>query len=274
MAPMIAAHAIPDFSYRERPGAGDVVVCLHGIGSNAAGFDALCAHLPADWRIISWDAPGYGGSTPLAQDWPEARHYAEALGRFLDALGVTEVSVIGHSLGTLMGAAFAAAEPERVRRLALLACAQGYGTRPGTVLPASAQARIDELEGLGARAFAEARGPRLIHRSEAHPELTRRIVEAMATVRMPGYAQAVRMLASGDLAADCARLSVATAILVGAEDVVTPEAQSRKAEAALAPQWRAGLAVLPGCGHALHQQDPETTARHIVAFWEETRHAA
>jgi len=51
-------------TWLERPGSGGVIVLLHGIGSNAASFTPLLAHLPKALRVIAWNAPGYGGSDP------------------------------------------------------------------------------------------------------------------------------------------------------------------------------------------------------------------
>jgi pimeloyl-ACP methyl ester carboxylesterase len=111
------------FAWRERPGAAGapVLVCLHGIGSNAGAFDALVPHLPADWRVIAWDAPGYGDSRPLVPDWPLAADYAGALAQFAGRLGLGRFRLLGHSLGTLIGAAFASRHPGRVERLTLAA---------------------------------------------------------------------------------------------------------------------------------------------------------
>jgi pimeloyl-ACP methyl ester carboxylesterase len=265
------AHSGP-IRYRTRPGAGPVVVCLHGIGSDASSFDPLVPHLPADWQLIAWHAPGYGGSAPLATDWPVAGDYAAALAGLLDRLGIARAMVVGHSLGTLMGAAFAAAQPDRVAALALLAPAQGYGVAPGGELPANAQARIDDLQRLGAPGFAAARAGNLLHRPEDHPAARAQIAAAMARVSLPGYAQAVRMLASGDLAADCARLATPTALLVGTEDRITPPDQARRAHAALPEAARGALHLLPGLGHALHQQDPAAAAALLVPFVQECCH--
>lgn len=263
-------------NYRMRAGsaadAGPVLVCLHGIGSDARSFDALAPYLPADWQLIAWHAPGYGGSAPLGTDWPRAADYADALAELMDRLGIERAMLLGHSLGTLMGGAYAAVHRHRVAALALLAPAQGYGITPGAALPDSAQARIDDLARLGAPAFAAARAGNLLHRPENHPAACAAIEAAMARVSLPGYAQAVRMLASGDLAADCARLDVPTTLLVGAQDRITPPAQATRAHAALPAAARGPLAVLPGLGHALHQQAPASTAAALLPFLQECCH--
>ncbi|MFV0383463.1 alpha/beta fold hydrolase, partial [Paracoccus sp. (in: a-proteobacteria)] len=72
----------------ERRGDGLTLILLHGIGSNASGFAGLLPHLPPGWRVIAWAAPGYGGSAPLAGEWPVAADYARALARLMDRLGI------------------------------------------------------------------------------------------------------------------------------------------------------------------------------------------
>lgn len=254
-------HISGGMAWRERPGAGPVAVCLHGIGSRATGWAGLAPHLPG-WRLIAWDAPGYGTSAPLNADWPVAQDYAAALEAWLAALGLTGVHLVGHSLGTLIGAAQARAFPARLSSLTLVSCAQGGGAAPGA-LPAAQQARLDDLGTLGAAAFARSRAPRLIHAPQDNPALVALVAGAMASVTLPGYAQAVRMLATGDLAADCAALEVPTAVIVGAEDQITPLEQSRRAHAAL--RHPRGLTLVPGCGHALPLQAPAALAQILIA---------
>lgn len=256
-------HIAAGFGWREHAGDGPLLVALHGIGSEARAFDALAGLLPG-WRLLAWEAPGYGPTEPLSVDWPTAADYAEALGCFLDARGLGRVHLLGHSLGTLIGAAFARAHPGRVRTLTLASCAQGGGAARGD-LPAAQAARLDDLKRLGGAEFARTRAPRLIFQPEANPGLVASVAEGMARVRLPGYAQAVRMLACGDLAADCAALAVPTAVVVGAEDIVTPPAQSRRAHAALPAAHRGALTLVPGAGHALHQQAPQALAQALAA---------
>ncbi|MCB1398163.1 MAG: alpha/beta hydrolase [Rhodobacter sp.] len=255
-------HLTGGISWRERPGDGPVLVCLHGIGSRAFGWQALAECLPG-WRVIAWDAPGYGKSVPLTVDWPVARDYAQALEGLTNVIGLTKFHLVGHSLGTLIGASYARNYPQAAKSLTLTSCAQGGGVTPGAALAAAHQARINDLQEVGAEKFSEIRSPRLVYRPEANPALVAQVRAAMATVTLPGYAQAVRMLAAGDLTADCAEISTGTAVVVGAEDIVTPPAQSERAFAAL--KNPRGLTVVPGCGHALPLQAPLALAQIIRA---------
>jgi len=177
------------------------------------------------------------------------------------------VCLAGHSLGCLMGGAFATAHPRRVARLLLSSPALGHGMARGQLSPA-AQSRIDDLERLGPQAFAETRAAGLVFEPERHAAVTAFVRDAMAKVELPGYRQASRMLASGGLLDDLARLEVPTDVIVGEQDRITPPDAARQAHAALRPQWRGALTFVPGCGHALYQQAPAAFASALAVLAE------
>lgn len=247
-------------SFLRRPGRehGLPLVLLHGIGSNAKSYTGLMAALPPACDVIAWNAPGYATSQPLTTASPAPRDYAAALQRLLDALGLTRIVLVGHSLGCLFAASFATLCPTRVAALALLSPALGYKVAPGTALPPNVQARIDEIETLGPADFAAKRAARLVFEAERKPQILATVREAMAAVNPAGYAQAVRALGTGDLLADAARITAPTLVAVGAEDVITPPANARTAYEAL-PQG-AGYHEIAKAGHALPQENPEAVA--------------
>ena len=247
--------------YAERPGSGTRIVLLHGIGSRADGFAPLLAHLPDDAHVLAWNAPGYGGSTPLEGEAPTATDYAERLALWLDVAAPGPALVCGHSLGALIAAAFAARHPGRVLALTLASPAGGHGAAPGTLSDA-ARARIEDMDRLGPDAFAAARAARLLH--EPAPEQLEAVRAQMAALDPAGHAQAAHMLASGRLAADAARLSVPTTFVVGTRDRITPPESARAIHVAIPPEHRGAFAEVPGAGHALAQQAPAALAAAIA----------
>ena len=56
--------AVGAFSIREA-GNGPVVVLLHGIGSGSGSWVHQIDRLSRNFRVIAWDAPGYGDSDPV-----------------------------------------------------------------------------------------------------------------------------------------------------------------------------------------------------------------
>lgn len=250
--------------YYERIGPGPVLALLHGIGSNGQSFAPLLPELPSDWRVIAWNAPGYGRSSPLAAAWPLADDYAAAFASLVKRLCLTRFLLAGHSLGALMATSFALSQPDSVSRLILTAPASGHGVTQGSVLSATSQARIDDLDRLGADEFARTRAPKLVFDPERHPAIVGLVRNAMSQVRMPGYGQASRMLSSGRLREDAAKLTVRTDVVTGLGDLVVPPENARAAYQALTTAVRGTLHEVPETGHALYLQTPAAFARILI----------
>lgn len=101
------------------PGAPRVL-CLHGWLDNAASFVPLAPYLK-DFDLLALDFAGHGFSSHR----PETSRYYFPDNLFdvdaaLDVLGWDQCHIIGHSMGGGVASSFAAALPERVRRLVLL----------------------------------------------------------------------------------------------------------------------------------------------------------
>lgn len=246
------------------------LVLLHGIGSNAASFAALAAAMPTPLNVIAWDAPGYGESEPLAVARPGPRHYADALAKFLDALGVGRIALGGHSLGALFAGSFAVHHADRVSALALISPALGYGVPPGGQLPAGVQARIDEINELGPAAFAKKRAARLVGDAKARPDIVAAVEQAMAAVRPDGYIQAVYALGAGNLLSEAASIETPVTIAVGVLDQITPPVNARALHAAL--RHAQEFHQIANAGHALPQEQPAILAGILARTAETLAH--
>jgi pimeloyl-ACP methyl ester carboxylesterase len=257
-------------AYLRRAGTSLPLVLLHGIGSHGDSWRSVMRALDPSIDVIAWYAPGYGASDPLTESMPTPASYADRLAQFLDALGLDRVVLAGHSLGTLFAARFAVAHPARVAALALLSPALGYGVAPGSPLPPAIRARIDDLERLGPDSFAAGRAARLVSRFVENPAVMAGVQRAMASVRLPGYAQAVWALGAGTLLADAARIAAPTLVAVGTDDVVTPPANARAVHAALPTPL--ALELIPRAGHALPQEAPSGVANLLGTLMPENAH--
>ena len=253
------------FSYLET-GSGPPLVLLHGIGSAAASFRQQLEALSTRFRVVAWDAPGYGASTPLGLEHPDASDYAAALDAWLGALGIDRCHLVGQSLGTLIAARFAAEQPRRVLSLTLAGIARGHGRLPLPERQRLLALRLDDLTQLGPQVMAAKRGPRLLGPG-ATETMRRRVIEIMARIPAEGYAQAARMLSTGDITADLARLPprLPIEIIVGQADVITPPAGNLEVAAALPA---ASVHVIPGAGHALYLEKPKEFNRLVSDFAE------
>lgn len=250
-------------SYLES-GHGPVLMLLHGIGSSARSWQAQLQTLASQFHVIAWNAPGYGASTHLPDDAPSVSEYATSLRALLDALNITRMHLLGHSLGALIAGRFAALHPELVQSLQLASCAIGHAqyepARRATLL----QSRLDDVTQLGIDGMAQKRGPNLLTNA-APPAMRTSVVDTMAGLDPHGYAQAARMLSGGDLIADIAALEprIPLHVLYGAQDTITPPQVNMEAAAA-----RAGTEVtqIPQAGHAVYIEQADLFSRAASLF--------
>ena len=197
-------------------------VLLHGIGSASGSWLAqLQAAQGLGVRILAWDAPGYGQSTPVQPDQPKASDYASRLWAWLDALGSGPVHLVGHSLGCLMASAAAQAQPERVKHLWLLAPAAGYGLADPQVRERKLHERLDKLQSLGPAGMAAQRASAMLSPAASAEQLAW-VEHTMAQVIPAGYTQASQMLAGDDLATYLRGLSCQVDVACGQADRITP----------------------------------------------------
>lgn len=98
-------------------GVGDhPYVLLHGIGMGRSVYLDFVERLAG--RIIALDLPGFGEAPEPERTLTMARH-ADLIAAFLRSVGVSDAVVIGHSMGSQIGAELAARHPSLVAGVVL-----------------------------------------------------------------------------------------------------------------------------------------------------------
>ena len=242
-------------AYREAgPKDGRALVCLHGIGSNSTGFRYQLSALSDTLRVISWDAPGYGGSSDLPMHSPSAKDYADALEALLDLIQVDQCHVAGSSLGAIIAVAFAATRPSRVKSLVLLAPATGHRRLAAAERESLLASRLYDLVKFGPEGVAARRASALFSK-RATNEMLAVAKELVGAIKPAGYERAARMLSNADIFEDLQRIDAPTLIVVGSDDVVTPaETCARPIHRALR---NARIIELQGPGHLVKIESAE-----------------
>jgi pimeloyl-ACP methyl ester carboxylesterase len=107
-------------------GAGEPVICIHGLGGTKASFLPTVAALADGYRVIVLDLPGFGESDkPIAAPY-DARYFARSVTALMDELGIQSAHVVGNSLGGRVAIELGLRHAERLRRLALLSPALAW----------------------------------------------------------------------------------------------------------------------------------------------------
>jgi pyruvate dehydrogenase E2 component (dihydrolipoamide acetyltransferase) len=229
-----------------RQGEGDPLVLLHGFGGDLNNWLFNAPALAAERAVYALDLPGHGGSVK------EARDLVDALRAFLDGQGLDRVDLAGHSLGGLVAARFALAEPERVRSLTLIA-------------PAGLGEEIDRsyIDGFVAATSRKQLKP-VLQRLFADPDLVTRsmVDDVLKYKRLDGVQAALETLRDRHFpdgrqatVLDLDAFDGPLLVIWGAEDSIIPAAQ--------AP---ADATVLEHVGHSPHMEAAGEVNRLLERF--------
>lgn len=104
---------------------GPVIVAIHGLTTPSEVWEPLARRLtPLGYRVLVYDLYGRGGSANGTGRTQDLAFHLRQLTDLLDHLGLRdELTLMGYSMGAQIAAGFAAAAPERVQRLVLIAAA-------------------------------------------------------------------------------------------------------------------------------------------------------
>jgi len=103
-------------------GKGPPLFMVHGIGARKTSWAEMTRHLADDFTCIAYDLRGHGES-PKGDGAFGLDELVADLEALRAKLGIEKAHVIGHSLGGMIGPAYALAYPERVISLGLLSTA-------------------------------------------------------------------------------------------------------------------------------------------------------
>jgi len=245
-------------------GRGRPVVLLHGLTLAAAIWEHQLTELAAaGFRALAVDQRGHGSSEVGTQGLTVDRLVAD-LREVLEQLDLTDVVLVGHSMGGMVALRFlagpAASHParRRVAALGLVATSAstlrdrgilGLGGLGGVSRPFAGPTSwvASKLPGgtmpgsdLGLVATRMAFGE---HPSPSQVALTQRIV-ASVPARVTGPLTVA--IFNFDLRAPLASINLPTTVVVGTNDLFTPFGQAERIAEAIPG---AELVVLDGCGH-------------------------
>lgn len=113
-------------------GEGEVLLLIHGMAGSSETWRSVIPPLAKKFRVIAPDLLGHGESAKPRTDYSLGA-FAVWLRDFLDELGVSRATVIGHSLGGGVAMQFVYQHPDYAQRLILISSG-GLGPDVGWVL--------------------------------------------------------------------------------------------------------------------------------------------
>ena len=243
-------------------GEGPAVLFIHGYPLDHSIWQHQVESLEGFRRIApdlrglgQSDAPDLGYGIPI---------YAADLAALLDALGIDDVILCGHSMGGYIAFEFLRNWRSRVRGLILVDTRAEADTPEGRRARDAAAATARER---GTEAIAETMLPRMLGPAtmSQRPDVTERVRSLMARMPVAGVVGALAAMrdrvGSEPLLPTLA--NIPTLVIVGeADSVITPDQARNMAQAI--PGAR--LAIIPGAGHLPSVEQPEAVTQNLREF--------
>ncbi len=245
-------------AFDDSGGRGPVVVLAHGFLMNRSMFDDQVAALRTDYRVITWDARGFGDTDYDEQPFTYWDLAADCLG-LLDHLGIDRAVVGGMSQGGFLALRAALLAPERVRGLILLD--SQAGPEDAEVIPLY-QGMIDDWVANGpSDAVADASAALII----GDPALSAAWIPVWSarpqhTLRNPGQALVERESIEGRLG----EITVPALVVHGTEDLSISMDKARRMADGLV--GCPGVVEIEGGTHAANMTHPGPVNEAVLAF--------
>jgi len=241
---------------------GTAVFMLHGVGGGSGAWSAnMRAVADAGYRVIAWDAPGYGGS-PLVQPY-DVKHVALALKQLIEYAGARRNILLGHSMGGMIAQEAHVHFPSLIDGLILSATTSAFGKPGGDWQQEFLRARFAPLDaGRSMASLADELVEGLVAPG-ASLEVKRGMTSVMATVPEATYRLALTAISAFDQRGNLANIRVPTLLLSGEHDhTAAPAVMERMAARIEGSKYE----QLPGVGHVANVERPADFNRAVVDF--------
>ena len=225
-------------------GAGTPVICVHGNFASKRWFTPQLLEPPPGARVLALDLPNFGDSEGLNGDI-SIETYARYLEGFGDALNLTDVTLVGHSLGGAVVQVAAARQLERYKSLVLINSAPPDGlTTPEESYPYLELFKTNR--DLLAQSLAAVMPTVQLEYFEA-------LVDDAWKMNREAFTENARALDHYDVTAALGEVTAPVLVLHGERDTLITEATARRTAAA----FRTARFELWDVGHSPHLEAPE-----------------
>lgn len=241
-------------------GNGPAVYMVHGIGSRKTTWDSMIDELKDKFTCVSYDLRGHGKS-PV----PDTPYMLDDLVDDLEALrkklGHQRIHVIGHSLGGMIGPAYAKAFPENILSVGLLSTAAGRNEDDRVKLRAVG----DAMEKKGVMTIIKTLVARWYTDGfiEQHPDLIEMRIKQVEDTPPDVFLNVFWIYATTEMSPWLREISCPCLILTGELD---GGCNPRLNEFMAAQLPNSQLVILDGLKHSILVEAPERVIPHVKKF--------
>ena len=249
---------------------GEVLILLHGFGMSLHVWEKWVAELGDTYRLVSFDWPGHGLSTPVRDDDYSRNAMTSYLTNVLDWMNIDKFVLVGHAMGGGIAMNYIVDKPKKVQALVLIGASGLKIDRsdeaprimkltkyPGMSTALRYITPYETLKNTVIRTYGS--------ESFVNKELVDRYYELMvnSTNREIYIKQIKQMLLDEPLDAHIGRLNHPTLLIWGEEDEIVGIKYAKRLRSII---LSARLVSYQGVGHLPMDVLPKVTAKDLTNF--------
>ena len=258
--------------------AAPPLILIHGGRDHCRSWDSVARVLQPHFHVMAPDLRGHGDS-----DWAKGSSYSLSdyvydLTRLVHSATLSQMAIVGHSMGGMIGLMYAGAYPDQVSRLAVLDGVTVLPGAPRTPIHERITEWVAQLDKIAAqdnrvyRTIAEAAERMSAHNKRLTPEQAlhlashgvKRNADGSYSWKFDEYqqARAPYRLSPDDHIALWSRIICPTLLLRGSESFL----RDPESAGALAHFRQAQLVTIAGAGHWLHHDKLDDVISELRLF--------
>ena len=251
--------------YVEENGDGEPLLAIAGLGCTVESWLPLVAPLCERHRLICFDNRDAGRSWQASEPYTVADMAVDAL-ELADALGITDMHVLGHSMGSTIAQEVALTAPQRIRTLTLMGTWTGGQrwwreriagwARDRATYPLDEFVRFDMPDLLSPRFFED---------QKAVDALVQWTLDFPHGQSAEAYIRQCDACAAHDTRQRLGTITARTHVIGAELDTIVPVWNARET-ARLIP--RSEFTLIEGSGHLMGVERPAATSAAILRFIE------
>ena len=239
-------------------GEGPPVVFVHGLGGTSHAWHGVMQAMQQHHHVVALDLRGHGRSGGKGKFTVDL--WARDVLKLIRHLELPTVTLVGHSLGTLVTQYLAQTQPEICDQLALVGGISYF--QPPTAQAYTSRADLVEEDGLDAIVDDWLAGAISPQSHAVHAGMTGLLRDVFLRNDPAMYAKSCRALADAPkIRRD--EIGQPTLMITGAHDRSTPLAMAEELKSSI-PVAR--VKVLPHVGHWAPVEDPGAVAAALLEF--------
>lgn len=227
------------------------IVLIHGAGGTHMHWPYTLRRLN-NHRVFAPDLPGHGKSSGLGKQSVEK--YAETIAAWMDAVGLKNALIVGHSMGGAIAQTLAVHYPEKVTGLILIGTGAKLSVNQDLLymfsIPSSTPAAIDQVI-------------KWSWNPKTDVKLLKKVKQQMLEIRSAVIYGDFLACNNFDLTGLVEQIKAPTLIIVGENDKMTPLDLNKQLERKIPA---AKMAVISEGGHMVMLEKPDVVADEVFGF--------